>query len=100
MLEDMEAVTHVNPGHYSVKPQSRPGLWYDVRLAGGRRWECGCPDHGHRRAQCKHILAVTAESADSGAAAALGAGGRPGAVACRDGEADAREEGGRRVLLK
>ena len=53
------------------------------------------------RDRCKHILAVTAESADSGAAAALGVDGSRGATACRDREADApetrsvREEEGR-----
>ena len=93
MLEDMESVTRVNPGHYSVKSQSQPELWCDVRLGEGNRWACSCPDHKYRKAQCKHILAVTAESADSGAAAALGVDGGRGAAACSDGEAEAREEG-------
>ena len=51
MLEDIGAVTRVNPGHYSVKSQSRPGLWYGVKLASGNRWGCSCPDHEYRKAR-------------------------------------------------
>ena len=64
ILSSTDQIQHIAPGHYSVESQSQPGLWYDVRLLSTGRWVCNCPDHVYRKAQCKHILSVTAHVVD------------------------------------
>ncbi len=43
--------------------QTDGSRWCDVRQKGSR-WSCSCADHLHRKAQCKHILAVMAKVAE------------------------------------
>ena len=65
ILEKPENITCIKPGHYTVKSQSQPGLWYDVIRKSTGRWECNCFDYEYRKARCKHILAVTAHVVDN-----------------------------------
>ena len=79
ILERQDQIRYVHPGLYSVQSQSQPGLFYFVKLTPTGRWVCDCPDHQHRKAQCKHILAVSALVSDKEALAVLNA---PGDDAC------------------
>ena len=88
MLAVPDQITRVSPGHYSAASQSQPGLWYDVRLAPSGRWGCTCPDHEYRKAQCKHVLAVTAEVVDREAAAVADAGAAEEEAGAAAGEED------------
>ena len=89
ILEKKDQIRRVSKRHYAVKSQSDAyldkgplaklpncaifPLFYDVEWdKKKKRWECSCPDHTHRRAQCKHILAVTAQETDRHACNVLG----------------------------
>lgn len=71
ILEARDQIVHVGPGHYRVGSQTRPGHWYDVKRVRSR-WVCDCGDHVYRKAQCKHILAVSADAVDREAVAIMG----------------------------
>ena len=52
------SINRITPHHHTVLSLSNPSRRYNVTQ---RRcnWSCDCPDHLHRKAHCKHILAVT-----------------------------------------
>lgn len=51
------SINRITPHHHAVLSLSNPSRRYNVTQ---RRcnWSCDCPDHLHRKAHCKHILAV------------------------------------------
>ena len=51
------SIARVTPHHHTVLSLINPSKRYNV-IQKRCRWSCDCPDHIHRKAQCKHILAV------------------------------------------
>ncbi|MDE0090896.1 MAG: hypothetical protein OXP12_06030 [Thaumarchaeota archaeon] len=80
ILGQADEISYAGPGVYSVRSQSQPGLYDSVGLDGRGRRVCDCPDHAHRKSQCKHILAVTAHVVDGAAARGAPGGGDGGSV--------------------
>ncbi len=50
-----------------MRSQTDGSRWCDARQEGSR-WSCSCADHLHRKAQCRHMLAVMAQVAEREAA--------------------------------
>ena len=50
-----------------MRSQTDGSRWHYIRQEGSRRPHI-CADHLYRKAQCKHILAVTAQAAEREAA--------------------------------
>ena len=78
ILEQQDQITRISPGCHSVQSQSQPGLFYTVKRTFTGRHECTCPDYRYRKAQCKHILSVSAQVVDENALAVLEAPGDEG----------------------
>ena len=51
------SIARITPHHHAVLSLNNPSKKYNV-IQKRCRWSCDCPDHLHRKAQCKHILAV------------------------------------------
>ncbi|MDE1832249.1 MAG: hypothetical protein KGI02_07760, partial [Thaumarchaeota archaeon] len=52
-----DQIKRINAVTYKVKSQSSDA-WYDVIHQYKHGWNCSCPDHAFRHAECKHIQAV------------------------------------------
>ena len=63
ILETPNTIKKVSPNHYTVQSQSKDNIRYTV-IRKKNSWSCDCPDHKYRQAQCKHILAVIADTID------------------------------------
>ena len=51
------SIARITPHHHAVLSLNNPSKKYNV-IQKRCKWSCDCPDHLHRKAQCKHILAV------------------------------------------
>ena len=51
------SIARITPHHHAVLSLNNHSKKYNV-IQKRCRWSCDCPDHLHRKAQCKHILAV------------------------------------------
>ena len=51
------SIARITPHHHAVLSLNNHSKKYNV-IQKRCKWSCDCPDHLHRKAQCKHILAV------------------------------------------
>ena len=51
------SIARITPHHHAVLSLNNSSKKYNV-IQKRCKWSCDCPDHLHRKAQCKHILAV------------------------------------------